>query len=356
MASARTVTAAVAGLAAVAVAAWSAFSGPSVPERFAARIVAPAGYAASTLDWQYYATASDRVPESAVSGAAAIRIAVIDTGADVSAPDLASKRPTGYNLRTHTADITDTNGHGTFVASLAAVAVDGSEAFSGNGSSNDANLLILKAASPGGAVSTADEAGAIRYAVDHGARIINLSFAGTATAPSERRAIRYAVAHGVLLVAAGGNDYGNGNPIEYPAALLQSPGSAGRGGVGLAVAASTRDGLRASFSSTGSWISLAAPGEGVLGAVSGRSSPNAYPRTEVPGVPGLYGYASGTSFAAPQVAGAAALVWGANPALTARDVAQILKETASGHGRWTPELGFGVIDVAAAVERASMTH
>jgi serine protease len=67
---------------------------------------------------------------------------------------------------------------------------------------------------------------------------------------------------------------------------------------------------------------------------------------------GLYGYGSGTSFAAPQVSGAAALVWAANPALSASQVAEILKETASGEGRWTPSLGYGVIDVAAAVARA----
>ena len=129
-------------------------------------------------------------------------------------------------------------------------------------------------------------------------------------------------------------------------------GSNGAGGAGLVVAASTRNGARAAFSNTGSWVSLAAPGEGVLGAVSEQSSPTAYPRVALPGARGLFGYASGTSFAAPQVAGAAALVWGVNPALSARDVARILKETASGHGAWTPELGYGVIDVAAAVARA----
>jgi subtilisin family serine protease len=86
--------------------------------------------------------------------------------------------------------------------------------------------------------------------------------------------------------------------------------------------------------------------------VSSLSSPLLYPRATVAGATGLYGYGSGTSFAAPQVSGAAALVWAANPSLTAQQVAQILKETASGGGRWTPELGFGVIDVAAAVARA----
>ena len=67
---------------------------------------------------------------------------------------------------------------------------------------------------------------------------------------------------------------------------------------------------------------------------------------------GRYGYGSGTSFAAAEVSGAAALVWAADPALTAQRVARLLEETASGHGTWTRDLGFGVVDVAAAVGRA----
>jgi len=198
-----------------------------------------------------------------------------------------------------------------------------------------------------------DEAAGITYAVDHGARIVNLSVGGPTTSATERRAIQYATDHGALVIAAVGNEFQAGNPVEYPAALLQPVGSNGVGGAGLAVTASTADGRRASFANTGSWVSLAAPGEHVLGAVSSASTPLAYPRSPLVGSKsGLYGYGSGTSFAAPQVAGAAALVWGANPTLTAQQVALILKETATGGGRWTSELGFGVIDVAAAVTRA----
>ena len=80
---------------------------------------------------------------------------------------------------------------------------------------------------------------------------------------------------------------------------------------------------------------------------------SSYPRTELPGaLGGLYGYGSGTSFAAPQVAGAAALVWAANPQLRAAQVASILEQTASGRGSWNAELGYGVLDVAAAVAKA----
>ncbi|HET7146596.1 MAG TPA: S8 family serine peptidase [Gaiellaceae bacterium] len=342
------IAAAVAGL--VAAAAWSSALGPSGTERSAARANGAVAGAATAYEWQYAATNADQVPDEVLRAASRITIAVVDTGADLAAPDLAAKAPRTYNARSGRGAVVDANGHGTFVASLAGGAVDDGAGISGFG--GDARLLVVKAGSASGSFTDADEARAIRYAVDHGANIVNLSISGTTTSTAERRAVSYAVRHGVLLVAAAGNDHAAGDPVEYPAALLQPVGSNGAGGAGLVVAASRPDGARASFSNTGSWISLAAPGQGVLGAVSAASSPQQYPRTDVPGSTALYGYASGTSFAAPQVAGAAALVWAANRALTAAQVASILKETASGSGVWNAELGYGVIDVAAAVARA----
>ena len=302
-------------------------------------------------EWQARTTHADTVPTSVLRAASAVQIAIIDTGADLAAPDLAAKGPSTYNTRTGTADVRDANGHGTFVASLAAGSVTNGDGIAGAG--GDAQLLVVKAGSSRGTFTDVDEAAAVMYAIDHGAKIINLSVGGPTTSVTEQRAIQYAMQHGALVVAAVGNEYASGNPVEYPAALLQPPGSNGVGGLGLAVTASTATGAHAAFANTGSWVSLAAPGENVFGAVSQYSSPSLYPRTRLPGAQsGLYGYASGTSFAAPQVTGAAALVWAANPLLTATQVAQILKETTSGAGRWTPELGFGVIDVAAAVARA----
>jgi subtilisin family serine protease len=98
---------------------------------------------------------------------------------------------------------------------------------------------------------------------------------------------------------------------------------------------------------------MAAPGENVFGALSSSSDPYQWPRQRLPGsAAGIYGYGSGTSFSSPEVAGAAALVWAANPHLTAIDVAEILKQSASRHGGWNPDTGYGVLDVAAAVARA----
>jgi subtilisin family serine protease len=283
---------------------------------------APAAAAQPASAWQTTATGLDELPAALLTAAALPEVAIIDTGADLTAAPLVSRRITTYDVRTRSTTVADTLGHGTFVASLAGM--------------TNAPLLIVKAAAPDGSITAAAEATAIRYAVDHGARVINLSFAGTGTSSLERSAVRYAVAHGVLLVAAAGNEFTQGNPVEYPAALLQPVGSKGRAGMGLVVGASTKDGARAAFSNSGSWISLAAPGESVLVSLTGTA-------------PTL---GSGTSYAAPQVAAAAALVWGLDPALSARQVAKLLEQTASGHGTWTPDLGYGVIDLPAAAAAA----
>jgi subtilisin family serine protease len=302
-------------------------------------------------EWQYQATHANAVPASVLRAASALTIAIVDSGADLAAPDIAAKQPQAYNVLTGDTAVRDTVGHGTFVASLAAGSVTNHEGVAGFG--GDAKLLVIKASRPDGTLTDVDEANAIIYAVDHGARVINLSIGGPDTSATEQRAIDYAAAHGVLLVAAAGNEFAEGNPVEYPAALLQPVGSNGRDGVGLAVAASTTAGDRAPFSNTGSHLSLAAPGQNVFGAIASSAPFGPYQRVQLPhSTRGAYGFASGTSFSAPQVSGAAALVMAANPFLSAAEVAEILKESASGHGSWTPTLGYGVLDVAAAVARA----
>jgi subtilisin family serine protease len=330
MASVRAATAAaVASLAAVAVAAWFAVPGGNSAGRFAVCDGATPVPAAATA-WQVATTKFDQIPSSLLAGTSPAEIAVVDTGADLTALPLTGRPVVTFDVLSRSRAVTDVNGHGTFVASLAA--------------ETDAPLLIVKAAGPDGSFTAAAEARAIRYAVDHGARVLNLSFAGTSTSALERSAIKYAIRRGVLVVAAAGNEYASGNPVEFPAALLQPVGSRGKGGAGLVVGASTRDGHRAAFSNAGSWISLAAPGDAVVGMLAGT--------TPAKTVAGTLGLGSGTSYAAPQVAAAAALVWGIDPTLTARQVADILKGTASSAAAWTPELGYGVLDIAAAVAKA----
>ena len=311
----------------------------------------PTSSSGAPYEWQYAASHEDAVPSAVLHAAGAVKIAVIDTGADLSAPDIAAKSPWTYNLSTGGADVRDVNGHGTFVSSLAAGSVENNDGVAGFG--GDAQLLVIKAVRDDGSLTDLDEAGGIMYAVDHGARVINLSVGGPATSATEQRAVAYAAQHNVLIVAAVGNEYTMGNPVEYPAALLQPVGSRGQGGVGLSVGASTSNGSRAFFSNVGTQLSLVAPGMDVFGAISSLSSAEEYPRSALAGsAAGFYGYSSGTSFASPEVGGAAALVMAANPFLRARDVAMILKQTASGRGSWNPEMGGGVLDAAAAVARA----
>jgi subtilisin family serine protease len=301
-------------------------------------------------EWQWDAARMGAVPDWVLRAAADVKVAVIDSGADLGAPDLADKAPATWSVFSRSHRVRDRLGHGTFVSSLAAGSVGNGVGISGFG--GDAKLLVVQAIGPDGYITDVDEAAAIVYAVRHGARIVNLSIGGPETSPLEQRAIRWAARRGVLIVAAAGNEHEDGNRPEFPAALLQPVGSYGRGGIGLAVGATSMDGTRADFSNAGSYLSLAAPGENVFAAESADSD---WPRANLPWAsPGTYGWASGTSFAAPEVAGAAALAWAANPRLTAAQVAQVLKQSATGTS-WNPELGWGRLDAAAAVQLALQT-
>ena len=288
---------------------------------------------AGALEWQWAAMHADLVPPSALDAAAGITIAVIDTGADLSAPMIADKSPVTYSVVTGDPLVQDTIGHGTFVASLAA------------GFGGDARLMVVQANRRGSIFTDVDEATAIVWAVDHGARIINLSLGGTQTSLIECHAIDYAVAHDVLLVTAAGNSAQQGNPVVYPAALV--------GRRGLVVGAAGRDGRRAPFSTTGSYVDVLAPGVNVLGALAGGALTGwLFSPVATPGWNGAYAIGSGTSYAAPEVAGAAALVWAANPSLGAADVAAVIEGSASGRGTWTADRAFGNVDIAAAIAHA----
>ena len=319
--------------------------------RFTHRVVprvqadAPIPFAAglSVPEWQWNAVHADLVPSWVQQAARRITIAIVDTGADVLVPSIAAKNPMTWNVSNGVSAVHDSVGHGTFVASLAAGTISDSNGMSGFG--GEAQLMIVQANRGGTAFSDVDESAAIVWAVEHGANIINLSLGGAQTSPVERSAIDYATQHGVLLVAAAGNSAEEGNPTVFPAALI--------GSSGLVVGASNPAGKRASFSTTGDYVDVLAPGVNVLGALASGISSSFFTPVATPGANGAYGYGSGTSYASPEAAGAAALVWAANPNLDASGVAATLEATAAGQGSWTKDLAFGTIDVAAAVQRAT---
>ena len=294
-------------------------------------------------------------------------VAVIDTGADGGHPDLQGKIAEGIDndaINGHGPPTSDENGHGTHVASLACAA--GDNAVGSVGSGLNCKLLIFKSDLSDGSI-----AASIVQAADRGADAINMSFGSDDPAAPQpvRDAVAYAYSKGVVLVAAADD-----TPVEeqgYPSNLLQPTGTGGdlAAGRGLAVTAANFAGRRASFAGRGSQISLAAPGAFEGGGPPGifSSFPGNPTELEAGGsllVPGRdcncrrafggdsrYAYLQGTSMAAPIVAGIAAMARELNPDASAGDIVRALKESAArpaGSG-WSPELGWGIVDAAAAL-------
>ena len=193
-----------------------------------------------------------------------------------------------------------------------------------------------------------------------------MSFGGPDESGPIADAIAYAAGKGVLFVAAAGNEATTAP--SYPAAYLQEPYSNGGRSIGLTVGASDQNGARTFWSNYGTGLSLLAPGGwssdtcpelGVFSAVATNQTTywdegQCLNNTAGPGST-RWGYAQGTSFSSPEVAGAAALAWSVNPDLKNFQVAEIMKQSAArpaGTG-WTPDAGWGLLDAAAAVELAS---
>ncbi len=292
----------------------------------------------------------------------AVKVAVIDSGIDMTHPDLASRI-----LLTRTfvgGSVADHEGHGTFVAGEIAAAINNTEGIAGI--AFPAQLLVAKVVRADGSVSLEAEAAAIRWAADQGARVINLSLGGLRDprnpsrdtySPLEAAAVDYAAAKGAVLVAAVGNsDQAPSSPwpyAGYPAALPHV----------LGVSSLARDGSVSSFSDRDAVFNdIAAPGEEVLSTLPRTLTAN-NPTCTDQGYsncgPEDYRRPRGTSFAAPQVAAAAALLLAQSPELTEGQVTTLLERTAvdanaaNGCAACTPLRdslsGWGRLDIASAL-------
>lgn len=241
-------------------------------------------------------------------------VAIIDSGADLGHPDLAPNLWTnageipgngadddgnGYVDDVHGYDFVegdgtpqDGNGHGTHVAGI--VGARGGNGIGVSGVAWNVKLLIVRVLDAAARGTTDDVARGLRYAVDNGARIVNLSLAGPTSTPDLQAAVDYAQARGVLIVVAAGNDGANlASAPTFPAAY-------GEPNV-LGVAATRRDGALSSVSDYGPGADLSAPGEEILSTALG----------------GGYEWRTGTSMAAPAVTGALVLLAAARPDLDA---------------------------------------
>ena len=288
-------------------------------------IAPPAHAAADPLlaqQWGLFAIGADHV-WTTTTGQGVI-VAVVDSGSGPH-PDLAENLLPGRSIigtvESQDGRDIDASGHGTHVAGIiAAVANNG---IGGTGVAPNAKILPIQVLDQTGQGDARDVAAGVRFAADNGARVINLSLGGATESSSLTQAITYANDKGVLVVAAAGNG-GAADKPKWPASLDLT----------LAVTAVDQASNATSFDQRGDYIDLSAPGANIVSTAKGD-----------------YVTLSGTSMAAGFVAGAAALLFAAEPRVTNAQVRDILLRTATDIGEPGRDVTFGagLINMVAAL-------
>jgi subtilisin family serine protease len=259
------------------------------------------------------------------TGSEDILIAIVDTGVELDHPDLFDKLVPGWNIYDDNNDPSDVFGHGTSVAGSAAAVSDNRSGVAGVAWDNP--ILPVRVSDERGRASSRNIASGIIWAVNRGAKIINVSFAPIAADRTILAAAAYARSSGALVFISTGN---NGRAF-----------SATRDDSAIFVGAvDDRDEL-ASFSNTGLYVDLVAPGTRIRTTKTGRG----------------YGNVNGTSFASPIAAGVAALVWSVNPDFRPTTVQDILMSTTIDLGARGRDdfFGEGLVDAGEAVSEAMQT-
>jgi len=269
-------------------------------------------------------------------GAPNLTVAVIDSGVDYQHPDLKGQIINGKDFMVDTVsgpngegspdtvgdDPLDQMGHGTHVAGIIGALANNQTGIAGI--APGVKILNIKALNRDGWGSAFAIAQGVTYAVDQGARIINMSLGSAEGSKPIELAIQYALSKGVLVVAAAGNSFTKtGFPANYPGVL--------------AVGATDQADWLADFSNHDSRINVMAPGVDIMS-----TTPSYMTNTMLKnGIDPLYSVMSGTSMAAPMVSAQAALLLSRNPNLTATELQDIIQKTAIkvgdqrifGHGR-----------------------
>jgi subtilisin family serine protease len=281
--------------------------------------------------WLAVDRAFDTWPD-ALPTLAPVKVGIVDSGIDIGHPEFEGKIAAQRSFVG--GDVTDEEGHGTFVAGEIAAAVDNGQGIAGM--AFPAQLVVAKVVRGDGSISLDAEARAIRWAVDQGARVINLSIGGVrdpldprvdSYSPLEEAAVDYAEDHGALVVAAVGNsDQAPSIPwsyASYPAALPHVVGVSALAPDGTIPAFSNRDAV---------FNDIAAPGDQMISTfprdLTDRPPPCADQGYSTCAGPD-YRDAEGTSFSAPQVSAAAALIFATRPGLAPEQVAALLERSAA---------------------------
>jgi serine protease len=312
--------AALAGFLALGLSAGPAHAGPS-PDADPNPLVGD-----SVREQQWHLKTLDVPGAWVYADGAGITVAVIDSGVDATHPDLQGQVLPGLDLVDPKGDgDTDLVGHGTTVAAL--IAGRGDDNAGVIGIAPKAKILPVRVLNEENRYNDAIiVAKGVRWAVDHGARVINLSLGGNGSSPALAAALDYAFAKDVVVVACTGNvSASSTDDVWYPA---REPGV-------IAVAGMERDGdLLWSGSITGKETVVTAPATDLVGAR-----------------PGGYWKVQGTSFAAPMVAGTAALIRSRWPSMPAGEVINRIIKTAKDRGApgRDPVYGFGLVDPTGAL-------
>jgi subtilisin family serine protease len=274
-----------------------------------------------------------------VRGSPTVTVAVLDTGVDPAHPDLVGALAPGETFVSQPASACDPtsrkddNSHGTHVAGV--IGATGNNATGVAGVAFGVKVMSLKVLDCTGVGALSDVATGMVWAVDHGARIVNLSLGSPFDSAALRSAVTYAVNRNVLVVSAAGNCGTSGdrctslNQTEYPAAYPEV----------VSVGATDTDDSVASFSTRNATVGVSAPGRRIVSTAPTYSTYLSR-RTTSPATP-TYAVFSGTSQASPFVAGLAALILSADPTLTQAAVFERLRSTADDLGPPGRDDGYG---------------
>jgi serine protease len=269
-------------------------------------------------------------------------IAYEDNGVYRQAPDLADTRfVPGYDFINDDEHPNDDQGHGTHVAGTIAQSTDNGMGVAGI--AYGCSLMPVKVMDRDGAGDYFTIVKGIRFAVEHGARVINLSLGAPYQSITLRDAVAFAYERGVTVVCAAGNEYESGNLPNYPAAYDEYC---------IAVGAVRYDNQHAYYSNTGSYLDVVAPGGDMRVDQNGDGYPDGIVQQTFTTDPAHFAYYffQGTSMAAPHVSGLAALL--ISHGVTGPDnVRDAIQRTAIDLGPvgWDPAYGWGRIDAGAAL-------